>query len=115
MRTELVISFYAGQIKGATAAPIDCVLDLNSFGDVVGVEILNLAHLTQCRLDESEGKASLGSREDVRWSYDTEADAFYITLREERSLDQLCSECTIEGDDKGNIARIIVVAENDSP
>jgi len=115
MRTELVIGFYPGQIKGTTAASIDCILDLDSFGDIVGVEILNLVHLTRCRLNDSEGKASLGSREDVKWSYDSEADAFYITLRGERSLDQLCSECTLEGDEKGNIARVIVEAAGDLP
>ena len=55
------------------AFDIDCVVDLTEFGDVVGVEILDLRR----QLSDGVVEASPVDGQ-INWSYDDEFDAFYV-------------------------------------
>lgn len=63
---------------GAPRAGFDGIVDQNAFGDVVGVEILDLrSHLGSGRVPRGTAAGF------PRWSYDEEIDAFYVRLTEE--------------------------------
>lgn len=104
---EIIIEL-GSQGQATTKVPIECVVDLDGFGHVVGVEIINLAHVAGCRPNGSHGTALLGSGEEVNWSYDEEADAFYAKIGCRRSQDQKCAQCAVEATDGGQVTKIVV-------
>lgn len=108
MTRTLVIHLETSKEEPTTAVPTDCVLDLNGFGDVIGVEIINMAHNTGHRAPGSHGLATTGSGERVHWSYDQEADAFNVSIKEERSIDQRNARCSVGGARDGRLIRIAV-------
>ena len=108
MTRVLVVNLEAPEAEAFTTVSTECVLDVTGMGDVIGIEILNLAHSTGQRAPGSQGLATLGSGERVTWSYDQEADAFYVSLRKDRSLDQRCARCSIEGTKDGRLVSVTV-------
>lgn len=109
----LIINLDVSTDKLATPVPIDCVLDVNRFGEVIGMGIMNLACNTAQRPHGRKGLAKLGSGEKVRWSYDEEADVFYSSIKEDQSLDQRCTRCTVAGTNEGYLARVTVAVKED--
>jgi hypothetical protein len=67
----------------ASSVEVACVIDQTDFGDVIGVEILDLRR--QLSGGVVDGPRSSGR---VRWSYDREIDAFYVHVLEGNSLVQ---------------------------
>src|SRR5271154_394341 len=67
--------------------PVRAVLDLDQFGHLTGIEILNLRHFAGESVLPIESGTSTGHR--VRFAYDPEADAAYIALAQERSTAQV--------------------------
>jgi uncharacterized protein YuzE len=108
MVRTLVITLEATEAEPTTTAPTDCVLDVNGLGDVIGVEIVNLAHNTGQRAPGSRGLATLCSGERIGWSYDQEADAFYVTITEDRSIDQRSARCSVGGTRNGRLTSVTV-------
>ncbi len=86
-RRTLTIVFACAENATARCATIDCVVDVNNDGAVVGVEILDLLatipalrnHIRPLPIAETAG---------VRVSIDQRSDGIYLRLREERSRDQ---------------------------
>jgi len=113
MARALVIKLEAPPLEATTTVPTECVLDLTGFGAVIGVEIINLAHNTRQRPPGSRGVALLGSGERVAWSYDPEADAFYVSIKEDRSREQRCAKCTVRGASDGRLVSVIVEVDGD--
>jgi hypothetical protein len=74
----LVIRFQDAAV--ARSVKVACVIDQTDFGDVIGVEILGFRRQLSGGVVEFP-RASSG----VRWSYDDEADAFYVQLMQGRS------------------------------
>ncbi len=73
----------------AKRVEVDAVLDIDGYGEVIGIEIIDLGTLVDgtvlsalCEMPEGDGPH-------VSLSYDEEVDAFYLRMRRERSLDQL--------------------------
>src|SRR2546421_10646171 len=64
----------------ARSVEVASVVDQNDFGDVTGVEILDLRR--QLTGGVVDAPAASGR---VRWSYDSEVDAFYVHVMEGRS------------------------------
>jgi uncharacterized protein YuzE len=63
-----------------SSVEVACVIDQTHFGDVIGVEILDLRR-------QLSGGVVGGPRASgrVRWSYDSEIDAFYVHVMEGNS------------------------------
>lgn len=83
MSRVLVVNLGESPVEATATVATECVLDISRFGDVVGVEIISLAHGTGQWAPGSRGIASLNTGERVSWSYDQEADTFYISIKEE--------------------------------
>ena len=108
MTRTLVVILEAAVAEATTTMLTECVLDVTGLGDVVGVEIVNLAHSTGQRAPGTRGLATLDSGECVSWSYDQEADAFYVSIKEDRSLDQRCARCSVGGTKDGRLVNVTV-------
>jgi len=82
---------------------IRMVLDFNSTGEVIGIEIINLVF--------KAGKKSLDiinqfvpiKGELPRYSYDQDSDSFYLRLKADRSLDQKALDGSMFLDREGRI------------
>jgi uncharacterized protein YuzE len=102
----LIIEFGAPPISEGKTISADFVLDKNGFGEVIGVEILDLQRQTGPGVmgPDHEGVAGEG---DMRVGYDEEADALYVNLAVgERSLDQNVVRGVITLDSEGRLARL---------
>jgi uncharacterized protein YuzE len=108
MTRSLVVNLEAVEGEATSTVPTECVLDVTGLGDVVGVEIVNLTHSTGRRAPGARGVATLGSGERVSWSYDLEADAFYVSIKDDRSLDQRCARCSVGGTKDGRLVQVTV-------
>ena len=66
--------------------PVRIVLDFDRLGAVIGIEIISLRHFAgENALPSARGSLT---GEPVRFTYDAEADAAYLSLEDERSTDQ---------------------------
>lgn len=86
---EIIIFPFDKNIKNFN---IDLILDLNQFGDVVGIEIINLKLEagTLCLNQIQKTISTMG--ENIRYSYDDENDCFYLQLSNEPSFYQKAIE-----------------------
>jgi len=83
-----------------------CVVDLNSYGAVIGVEIMNLSELTNAATIDFMKPTITDSGPGLRCSYDVETDMFYVRLSNERSVNQESRNCRFV---KGNDGRLILI------
>ena len=98
-------------IKNTDEKLIEMVLDFDQFGEIVGVEIINLLFHV--------GKNGLGIISHVipnkgiglRYSYDEENDSFFLKLRPGRSHDQIEVEGAALLDENGQILCLNVVLQ----
>jgi uncharacterized protein YuzE len=90
----------AGDVGGK---PIEMVLDFDQFGEVIGIEILDLMFnagkgcllgIAQCVPTEGDG---------VRYSYDEDSDSFYLRVTAGNSLDQKTVDGQLSLDAEGRI------------
>ena len=84
--------------------PIELVLDLDQFGEVIGIEILSLKTIGGRKALPAK-RASAGS-EQVEFSYDGEADAAYLRFKDYRSLDQRTVDGWLELGKDGSLVGI---------
>jgi hypothetical protein len=74
-----MLSICFGDSAVERSADVTCMVDLNDFGDMIGVEVLDWRRqLSGGRLD---APSAFGQ---VRWSYDDEIDAFYVQIMDGR-------------------------------
>ncbi len=107
---RLIVEFKSSSLKAREIAT-EFVLDHNGFGDVVGIEILNLKYQAGPNVLEGCDQASLAT-EDANTSYDDDADAFYIKLiGNERSIDQVVAKGTLVLDHEGHLIRLEAILE----
>lgn len=83
--------------KSVSELAIDFVLDIDRFGEVIGIEILDLM------ADAGEGCLQFIQESGASYSYDEEADAFYLRLNEGVSLDQKVVQGKLLVDKEGQI------------
>jgi len=114
-RISLVITLEVTVVGPTSAVQTECVLDLNGLGEVIGLEIVNLEHSTGWKVPGIVGHAKLGSGERVRWSYDQEADAFYVAVKQDQSVDQRCARCSVGGTSEGGIASVSIMEDGGGP
>ena len=82
------------------------VLDFNSENEVIGVEIINLRAIAgPSALSDYAWKPEKPNKE-MRVSYDEDADAFYVSLSSERSINQGAVDGTLVLDSAGCVVRI---------
>jgi uncharacterized protein YuzE len=94
---------FAPVVKRSTGQPLKMVLDFGQFGEVVGIEVLNLIF--------EAGKNSLGiigqsvrtDGDGMRYSYDEDSDSFYLRLKAGKSVDQKALQGSMFLDDAGQI------------
>jgi hypothetical protein len=88
---------------GARRVDFDGVLDQTAFGEVVGVEILDL------RSQLGDGEVPPGPTGGLpRWSYDDEIDAFYVRVAEDTAPIQKAVVGTAVLDGAGQLASLEV-------
>lgn len=98
--THLILGGPSSPRGGRGSAP--CVVDMDSSGDFVGVEVINLHWSAGVCPDAEAGEARRLSDDMAvgRWSYDRDADALYIRLtagRVDRQRDGTCECAHTEG------------------
>ena len=67
---------------------LEMILDLDQFGMICGIEILNLVLETGVSCLDMISRSFPSPDLDAEYSYDADADAFYLKLTDSRSLDQ---------------------------
>ena len=86
--------------------PIGFVLDFNAFGEIIGLEILDLRHCLGRRCLKGFEEAIAAHPKPLSYSYDKDADAFYLKMGRERSpdafyltmhLERSVDQCTVGG------------------
>ena len=88
---------------------LDVILDQTDFGDVVGVEILDL------RRQLADGKSPPSPVEGYpRWAYDNEIDAFYVHIADGPAPIQKTATSTAFLDDNGVLTSLVVTMAVDS-
>ncbi len=92
--------------RRAPIANIDCVIDIDQDGEVLGVEILNLGCITGVRLPHTSLRSA--PVPGVSWSYDKTVDAFYVRLAEGRSVNQRPTTCNVHLNADGSICELEV-------
>ncbi len=90
---------------------VRCVLDFDQFGDVLGVEILNLKDQAGSSCLDVVEEVLKGSVTALRYSYDDEVDAFYLRMSEGQSVDQKAVDGVLVLNDKGQIASLRIDAQ----
>ena len=93
-RRPLTIVFALAEKASAQRATIDCVVDLNNDGVIIGVEILDLL-ATIPALRARLRPLPIADTSGVKVSIDERSDGIYLRLREERSCDQRVVEGTL--------------------
>ena len=86
-KPELVVQF-APIPTDSVSKTVEMVLDFNQFQEVIGIEIISLFHIAgkKCLDWIRETVATTG--DGVKYSYDSDCDAFYLVLTKDRSFDQ---------------------------
>ncbi len=94
---------FAHVAKQSAGQPLKMVLDFGQGGEVLGVEIINLAlkagRNSLRTIDESVRTQGSG----LRYSYDEDSDSFYLRLKAGKSADQKAVEGVMFRDDEGRI------------
>jgi len=97
---KVFVCFYEGETKCINTK---FVLDLNQFGQVIGMEVLNI------KLSAGYGclkqiKKNIGTTGDgLKYSYDEDSDSFYLQIVNERSMDQITVEGILSLEMEGSI------------
>ena len=98
-----VLLVHTAEGEPARSMDLRCVLDLTDFGDVIGIEVLDLAR----QLDG-------GTTEPLRWtgviswSYDDEVDALYIHVAEGRGQVQRSAIATAHLDSNRRVVGLAI-------
>jgi uncharacterized protein YuzE len=82
----------------AQEVPFECVLDLDDFGEILGIEVLDFNR--QIGVKPSPYDSSKGM---PRWSYDKEIDALYVRFIDRRSPRQEVREGSAFVDPQGSV------------
>lgn len=113
MSFDLPAAFQSGELLSirfldsvvSESVEVACVVDQTDFGDVIGVEILDLRRQSGGLVEAPRASGS------VRWSYDAEIDAFYVHVMEGRSQVQT----SVTGKISLNSAQRVVMLEVQVP
>jgi len=102
-RTDKFLRFRCGDpaAEPAKRVSVECVLDSDGLGNIVGVEIINLRLAAGQHMFRGCPGNSVSFFNGTRFSYDDEVDAFYLYLCEGRSLDQRVEDCDVLLDEHG--------------
>lgn len=90
-------------VVGSQIMDFEGVIDLTAFDEVVGVEILDFRR----QLGTSSLPAYAGS-DLPRWSYDQEADAFYLRLMNQVASVQRSIRGTAVMDETGRLTQLVI-------
>lgn len=82
------------------------VLDFGAFGDVLGIEILNLLLETGKQALEIIGQVVPTEGEGLKYGYDDESDSFYLRLQQGNSLNQKSVDGLATSDEGGRITSL---------
>jgi len=82
---NIIFVAYEGEI---TYVDIEFVVDFNQYGEIVGVEILNIKLESGEKCLDIIESAITTLDNALRYSYDEESDSFYLEISEERSIHQ---------------------------
>lgn len=89
------------------------VLDFDQFGEVIGIEILNLKDQVGKRCLDVVEKALEDSAGDLHHSYDDEVDAFYLRMSEGRSIDQKAVDGILVLNERGQMVGLRIGAQTE--
>ena len=107
---EYLIRF-SESIETAKGIFVRCILDLDQFQNVIGVEILGLRRIVGQDCLEFIDQLIQSPNELYRISYDAESDSFYLKLAKERSFDQKSVDGEILVGENGQVVALKVKME----
>lgn len=96
-RTDTVLRFRCGNtaLEPDRDVSVEGVLDFDGMGNVIGVEIIDFRFLVGEQVLAGFAMGSTNFSDGTKFRYDEEADAFYLSLMEGKSLDQRVEECRV--------------------
>lgn len=97
---EIVVVLSSAATERSTG--FECVLDVDDFGEVTGIEILSFRAQLNASLPENSGSAW------PRWAIDDEMDATYLHVRNGRATHQEKTRGEAHIDDRDVVASIEV-------
>lgn len=106
----IVVQFLPVPCGKEEVRQMECVVDLNQYGDVIGIEIINLAYKAGKNIFEGFDFAQFQKEVKVKkCSYDPKADAFFIYFPNEPnelSVYNRVVPCKIKTDQEGRLCQI---------
>lgn len=106
--SELTINIVA---SASSVELVDAVVDVDEFGSVIGIEILGLLARHPRLADIAANVPTEVLRGDVAVSFDPDADALYVRLREGRSSDQLVTPAAVLFGADDELVQVVVHLE----
>ena len=98
IKLDAKINIKLSSIKNSKVVEnIEFVLDIDNYGDVIGIEIINLKYNTHCKDVALNGYRN--TDDGIRISYDSNADALSVSFSNNHSLDQKLTDGIVILDD----------------
>jgi uncharacterized protein YuzE len=85
---------------------VEFVLDFNKWGDLIGIEVINLKYHTGSEVLDGFKDMASSSNASALLTYEEASDAFYIKLSEERSTDQRVVNGCLVLDSYGRLVKL---------
>jgi uncharacterized protein YuzE len=99
-RVEIVFS----EAERIDQKEVECVLDLDEFGELIGIEILPFE-------EQLGARPPMNTRDGFpRWSYDPMADGFYVRLKDHLARKQESAKGRAAIDSQGAVVGLSVLA-----
>jgi len=92
--------------ESVSELPIEFVLDIDKFGEVIGIEIMDLM------ADAGNGCLQFMKKTGTKFSYDEDTDAFYLRLNVGASLDQKVVQGNLLKNNEGQVVGFRAPASN---
>ena len=105
---RLIVNLCPSLVEQSKSINLECVLDFNEYGEVIGIEIIDLKYYAGDKVLDGRKWASINKKEGVRISYDEESDAFYLSISDEKSVEQRSVNGKLILDKKGYMVKLEV-------
>lgn len=101
-RSHGVLTVQFAPSNGPNESSLQCILDMNDFGDILGIEVLDWQKQAGGPIGQSPAQGP------ARWTYDDEVDALYVRLEHGSARIQTKTAASARRDERGLVVALEV-------